>query len=171
MLYNDENKKPVIHLNIAYGKLMQYMGKDKEEIPHNAVEGKLTGIKSVTKMIKNRPSRYLYVYMKDEEDVYSIQVPLFKSAGPNIVRSLKSALDGGLLPGKKVKIQTYQKEREGTTYTNAVVYLDNEKLSWAPIAPDEDHEDALEKMCEEIRLFLEEHGGPTPLDELMEGEE
>ena len=146
MLYNDENKPKVIHLNIAYGKLMQYVGKDQPQIPHNSVEGVLTGIKTVTKMIKNRPYRYLYVYMKDGDENYSIQVPLFKSAGPNII--------------------LYQKETESDTFTNATVYLDGEKLSWASLPPDEDREDAIEHIAEEIRLFLEKEGGPSPLDEL-----
>ena len=166
MLYNDENKPKVIHLNIAYGKLMQYVGKDQPQIPHNSVEGVLTGIKTVTKMIKNMPYRYLYVYMKDGDENYSIQVPLFKSAGPNIILSLKSALDNKALPGKKVKIYTYQKETESDTFTNATVYLDGEKLSWASLPPDEDREDAIEHIAEEIRLFLEKEGGPSPLDEL-----
>lgn len=154
MLYDSENKPKTIHLNIKEGCLMQFMGNDQADVPHHAVEGVITSISVVTKVIKNRPYRYLYVYMTDGEENYAIQVPLLKSAGPNIIRSLKSAIDAGSIDGKKIKIETYPKEKDGTIYTNATIYMDGQKLSWAPIAPDQDHADALEDMAEEIRLRL-----------------
>lgn len=154
MLHPDNNQN-LIHLNIANGHLMQYCGKDMPEVAHKAVEGVVTAIRTVNKTIKNQAIRYLYIYMKDGEEIYSIQVPLYKSAGPNIIRSLKNAIDtlGGII-GKSIKIETYSKARNEIAYTNANIYLNDQKLSWAPIPNGVEDKDAIDRMVADINVHL-----------------
>lgn len=157
--------KQTIYLNVAYGHLMRYMGKGQNEEPYDSVKGVITAIKTVTKTIKNRPYRYLYVYMTDGEDNYAIQVPLLKSAGPNIVRSLKAALDQKhSLKGCEVEIQTYAKEKDDTTYTNAVVYVDGEKMPWTEISKNQDFQETIEDLATELRLHFQNADGGDPGD-------
>ena len=181
LMRHELNEVRPIYLNIAYGHLMQYMGKNQEETPISAVDGMLVAIKVVNKIIKSKPVDYLYLTMVDGEETYIIQVPLHSSAGPNIIRSLKSGLDStGSLIGKNVKIQPYKKDRGDIKYTNAIVYLNGEKLSWAEIPQDVDTREAVAAMVIEIQKHLgcvgeapassvsvPEEGGENPFNEFV----
>lgn len=161
-----KSDQPTIYLNVAYGKLMRFMGKGQEEEPYDSVKGKITSIQTITKNIKNRSYRYLYVYMTDGQEKYAVQVPLLKSAGPNIIRSLKAALDKkGSLKGCEVEIQTYAKEKDDNTYTNATVYVDGEKMPWAEIAKNQDFQETIENLATELRVhFQTSDPGDMPAD-------
>jgi len=155
------DKRP-IYLNIAYGQLQKYMGKNQEPKSVMAVEGNLLALKVVNKTIRTKLIDYLYVTMidKEEDETYVIEVPLQSSAGPNIIRSLKSGLaTTGSLIGKKVKIQPYPKEKDGIQYTNATLYLNGEKLPWADIPVNVNTRDAIAAMTAEIQAHLINAGG------------
>lgn len=149
MLSDPINNK-TIYLNIAYGLLNEYKGKGNPEVPHGSVEGIITSIKTVSKTINRGTTVYLYINMKDGDENYLVQVPMYKSAGPNIIRSLKNALDKGILLGANVKIRPYQKEREGLKFTNATLYIGDQKLDWADIPSGVEINDAIYAMEQEL---------------------
>lgn len=155
-MLGDIERKNVSYLNMAYGRLNLYMGKDKEEKPYGMVEGVLDKVESKLKTINGITAMYLYLYMHDGEENYAIQVPLYKSAGPNIIRSLMTAMSKNTLKGGKVKIVPYPKEdkKNNRTYTNATVYLNGEKLTWADIPAGKDINEALDNGVMELSKYL-----------------
>ena len=152
----------VIHLEIKKGAIYRYNGKDQEPTRFNFVTGIITKLRYQLKEIKNAKIPFMYIDLYDPEsgEKYDVQTPIFKGAGPNILMSLKSAIDTmGGIKDKVVKISAYTKTKNDIDYTNAVVYLGDQKLSWAQLPANVKAADALKDIFDEINAHVVEETG------------
>ena len=155
-----EEKSQIINFELKLGKILRYMGKDAEPKEYKKIGGIVRNIRAVTKEIKAQKIRFMYVYLKDTDaqgnDVtYAVQMPVQKGAGPNVLRSLVYAIrEQGGIAGKQVIFDVYAREKNGISYTNATVYIDDKKLDWVELPKGVAIDAALEDFITEINQHL-----------------
>ena len=151
-----EEKKNMIYLSITNGEIQRWMGKDQPLKTYGKVGGFITGISSDVRTFDGEDVKFIFIRMKDDEENYSVQVPMFTSAGPDIIRCLSYAAKNRMdfVNEARITIEVYQKLKEGKSFTNASLYFGQAKLEWLHLPNGVTREQGLEQMLGEVKEYI-----------------
>lgn len=153
-----EEKKLFIYLSVSNGVFSRYMGPNQEPKTYGRVAGFVTEIFSSVRKIKDDDVKFLVLRLRDGDENISVQVPMYGSAGPDILRNLAFAAEKGYDfvtdAGQKVFLEAFSRTKDGRTYNNVVIYWGQTKLEWAMLPNGMSRNDALDTLMEEIRDFV-----------------
>lgn len=159
-----EEKKQMIYLSVnQQGEMERFMGQDEPAKHYSRIGGFVQELRSKKRKIKDNEITFLYVYLKDEDENLSLQVPMYMGGGPDILRCLYFAAESGFdfVKEKMVFIETYRKSKEGKSFTNATVYWGLTKLDWAPLPNGISREEGLDEMMKTINEYIVSKGAAT----------
>ncbi len=156
-----EEKKEVIYLRVAKGELQRWMGQGQPMKSYKRVGGFLEGVNTKKQTFKDGDVMFLYLRLRDGEEVYSVQVPLYGGAGPDVVRSLAFAVknDIDFVNQKKLTIEVYQKKTENKTFTNASLSCDEQQLEWLHLPGGMSREAGVDSLYKDILEYVTKKGG------------
>ena len=147
-----EEKNNVIYLNVVNGEIQRWMGKGNPVKTYNKVGGQIKKLTTENRSFDGKETKYFFIQMVDGDERYSVQIPMYGGAGPDVLRCLAYAIKNGLdiVNGDVVTIQAYSRVKDGKTYTNANVYYGSNKLEWLHLPNGVSREDGLDQLYEEI---------------------
>jgi len=151
-----EEKNNSIYLSIVNGEIQRWMGKGKPVKTYGKVGGHIVKVTTENKSFDGKETRFILLQMADGEERYSVQVPMYGGAGPDILRCLAYAIRNGMniVNGDVVSIQAYSRVKDGKTFTNATVYYGNNKLEWLLLPNGMKREDGLNQLFDEIAAYV-----------------
>lgn len=162
-MLEERQKQDVIYLSIVNGSLERWMGEGEPQKSYSKVGGHVVSLFKNTKKIKDRERNaekdvmFLYVRMVDGDENISVQVPMYSSAGPDILRSLLFATRNGMdfVTKDNVVIEVYQVTKDGgRKFTNAKLLVNDKKLDWVQLPNGYSKEAALDMFYNEIVDFI-----------------
>lgn len=133
-----------VNFEIKNGRFYEYCGPGVPPEEYKKLGGILISIKPVNKNFDGRDVLYININLFDREDNsnYVIECPAYYGAGPNILRSLAQAVeDKKEINTSEIVIDVYSIRKQDKSYTNATVYLGEEKLKWASLPEGANRED------------------------------
>lgn len=152
-----QKKENVIYLSVNKGSFWRYMGKDRQMESYNRVAGFVEKLSTEIRPIEDQNVKFLLLRMVDGDEIYNIQVPMYTSAGPDIIRHLAYAAEKkyDIVSGSMVAIEVYLREKEDRKYTNAALYWGETKLEWDALPNGMTREAGLDVLYDKIVKFLE----------------
>lgn len=148
-----------LYFEIKNGRIEEFLGRGVPPGLYKKIGGVLTGIRGVDKKFEGREDdvRFVYLYLRDdaEDCVYVIQCAAYNGAGANIIRALAQAVrDGRDLKDEEIVIDVYSRKNDNRSFTNASVFMGEEKLPWAELPKGGDYPAIFEGMISEIAEFF-----------------